>query len=173
MTMLKAGRMNEIVDEMLKTQLQVIALQKLRWRGAGQINIAKYTLYYSGNLEKTGLLGTGFMIRNEIKKSILSFEPYNERLCKIRIKGKFNILSITCTHAATEDKSDEGKEKSYEDLQIIYNKIPKHDIATIIGDLNTKIGKRTYIRELLVSIHYRRQQIEMDSGSVNLQLQIT
>ena len=33
MTMLKAGRMNEIAYEMLKTQLQVTALQELRWRG--------------------------------------------------------------------------------------------------------------------------------------------
>ena len=52
MTVLKAGGMNEIVDEMLKTQLHVIALQELRWRGAGQINKAKYTVYYNCNLEK-------------------------------------------------------------------------------------------------------------------------
>jgi hypothetical protein len=37
--MLKTGRMNEIADEMLKTQLQIIALQ-----GVGQINKNKYTL---------------------------------------------------------------------------------------------------------------------------------
>jgi len=30
MTMLKAGKMIEIADEMLKTQLQIIALQELR-----------------------------------------------------------------------------------------------------------------------------------------------
>jgi len=78
--MLKAGKMNEIVHEMLKTQLQIIALQELRWKGVGQINKTKYTLYYSCNIEKTGQLGNGFMIRNEIKKNILSFEPYNERL---------------------------------------------------------------------------------------------
>ena len=76
--------MNEIADEMSKTQLQVIALQELRWKGTGrQINKPTYTLYYSCNLEKTGQLGTGFMIQNEIKKTILSFEPYNERLCKL------------------------------------------------------------------------------------------
>jgi len=89
MTMLKLGKMNEIADEMLKTQLQ-----ELRWKGTGQINKPKYTLYYSCYPEKTGQMGTGFMIRNEIKKNILSFEPYNERLCKLRIKGKFNNLSI-------------------------------------------------------------------------------
>jgi len=35
MTMLKAGKMNEIADEMLKKQLQIIALQELRWKGFG------------------------------------------------------------------------------------------------------------------------------------------
>ena len=45
MTMLKAGKMNEIATEMLKTQLQIIALQELRWKGDRQINKTKlYTL---------------------------------------------------------------------------------------------------------------------------------
>jgi len=84
MTMLKAGKMNEIADEMLKTQLQITALQELRWKGVRKINKTKYTLYYSYcNLEKTGQLGTGFMIRNEIKKNMLRFKIYNERLCKL------------------------------------------------------------------------------------------
>jgi len=139
--MLKAGKMNEIADEMLKTQLQIIALQELRWKEVGQINKTKYSLYYSYNPEKTGQFGTGFMVRNEIKKNILSFEPYNERLCKLRIKGKFNNLSITSVHAPTEEKTDEEKEKFYEDLQIVHNKIPKHDIVIILGDINAKIGK--------------------------------
>jgi hypothetical protein len=52
MTMLKTGKMNEIGYEMLKTQLQIIALQELRWKGVGQINKTKYTLYYSCNPKK-------------------------------------------------------------------------------------------------------------------------
>jgi len=67
--MLKAGKMNEIADEMLKTQLQIIALQELRWKGVGQINKTKYTLCCS--IEKTGQLGTGFMIQT----------PEHNKLC--------------------------------------------------------------------------------------------
>ena len=81
------------------------------------------------------------MVQNEIKRNILSFEPQNERLCKLWIKGKSNYLSIISVHAPTEEKTDEGKEKFYEDLQIVHNKIPKHDIVTILGDLNAEIGK--------------------------------
>jgi len=50
--MLKAGKINEITDEMLKTQLQIIALQELIWKGIGQINKTKYTLYYSCNPDR-------------------------------------------------------------------------------------------------------------------------
>jgi exonuclease III len=81
------------------------------------------------------------MVLNEIKKNILSFESYNERLCKLQIKGKFNNSSIISVHAPTEEKTDEEKEKFYEDLHIVRNKIPKRDIVIILGDLNAKIGK--------------------------------
>jgi len=74
MTMLKTVRMNEFVDEMLKTQLQIIALRELRLKEVRQLNKKKYTFYYSCNPERTDQLGTGFMIRNEIKKNILSVE---------------------------------------------------------------------------------------------------
>ena len=74
------------------------------------------------------------MIRNEIKKKVLSFEPCNERLCKLRIKGKLKKLSTVSVRAPTEVKVEDEKEKFYGDLQKIHNKIPKHDIVIIMGD---------------------------------------
>jgi exonuclease III len=81
------------------------------------------------------------MVRNEIKKNTLSSEPYSERLRKLQIIGKSNNLSIISVHAPTEEKTDEEKEKFYEDLRKVHNKIPKHDVVIILGDLNAKIGK--------------------------------
>jgi hypothetical protein len=37
--------------------------------------------------------------------------PYNERLCKSRVTGKFNNLSLISVYAPTEDKMDEIKEQ--------------------------------------------------------------
>ena len=37
MTMLKPGKMKEIAEQMLHTQLQIIALQEVRWKGQGKI----------------------------------------------------------------------------------------------------------------------------------------
>jgi hypothetical protein len=34
-TMLKAGKMQEIADQILGSQIQIVALQEIRWRGHG------------------------------------------------------------------------------------------------------------------------------------------
>ena len=37
LTMLKPGRMQEVAEQILQTDLQVVALQEIRWEGQGQI----------------------------------------------------------------------------------------------------------------------------------------
>ena len=36
--MLKPGKLQELVDEIAKTQIEILALQEVRWPGKGQIN---------------------------------------------------------------------------------------------------------------------------------------
>jgi exonuclease III len=57
-----------------------------------------------------------------------------------KLKESLIIYLLISVHAPTEEKTDEEKEKFYEDLEIVHNKIPKHDIVIILGDLNAKIG---------------------------------
>ena len=35
--MLKPGRIKEVAEQILQTDLQVVALQEIRWKGQGQI----------------------------------------------------------------------------------------------------------------------------------------
>jgi len=46
-----------------------------------------YSLYYSGSSGKTAQAGTGFLLLKKMQNYVVGFEPYNERLCKLRIKG--------------------------------------------------------------------------------------
>jgi hypothetical protein len=64
MTILKPGKMHEIVDQMLKTQLQIVALQEIRWKESGKIKKKnEYSLYYSCAQQITRQLDTGFMVK--------------------------------------------------------------------------------------------------------------
>jgi len=132
--------MQEIAEQIQNTTLQIVALQEIRWKGYGHIRKKDYSLYYSCNTDTTGQFGTGFLVKKEIEKNILGFEPYNERMCKLRIKGKYHNLSLICVHAPTEDSDNTVKEQFFEDLQRIQDRIPKHDATILLGDMNAKIG---------------------------------
>jgi len=141
MTMLKSGKMNEIAEQMLSIQIHIIALQEIRWKGHGQIKKNMYSLYYSCSQQRMGQRGTGFMVRKEVEKNIMSFTPINERICILRLKGKFHHITLINVHAPTEEKMEEEKDKLHDDLQKTYKRAPKHDIVMILEDLNVKIGK--------------------------------
>ena len=67
MTLLKPGKLRELTDEIAKTQIEILALQEVRWPGKGQINTRDHTLYYSGTKEKTEQAGTGFLLKKKAK----------------------------------------------------------------------------------------------------------
>ena len=70
----------------------------------------------------------------------MRFEHVNDRLCWIRVRGKFNY-SIINAHAPTEDKDDEEKDKFYLELETVYSQCPRCDIKIVLGDFNAKVGK--------------------------------
>jgi len=110
MTLLKPGILQELVEEIAKTQIEILALQEVRWPGKGQINKKAYLFYYSGTKEKTGQAGTGFLLMKKTQKHIINFELHNERLCKLRVKGKYNNITLINAYATKEDKTEEIKE---------------------------------------------------------------
>jgi hypothetical protein len=61
-------------------------------------------------------------------------------LCKLRIKGKYDNLSLICVHAPTEHSNNTVKEQLFEDVQRIQDSIPKHDATVLLGDTNAKIS---------------------------------
>ena len=140
LTMLKPGKMQEIAEQIQNTSIQIVALQEIRWKGCGHIKKQNYSLYYSCNPDITGHLGTGFLVKKETEKNILGFEPYNDRICKLRMKGKYHNLSLLCVHAPTEDSDNIVKEQFFEELQKVQDRIPKHDVVILLGDMNAKIG---------------------------------
>ena len=83
-TMLKPGRMKEIMDEICKARVDVVALQEIRWQGQGRIDKKYFSLFLQWTQRKDGSLWDRiyYKCKNEEK---LSFEPLSDRLCKLRL----------------------------------------------------------------------------------------
>jgi endonuclease/exonuclease/phosphatase family metal-dependent hydrolase len=139
-TMLQVGKMMEIAEELLRYEIDITAIQEVRWKGSGEINKQHYTVYYSG-AEKQGAHGVGFIITKKMKNCCMGFEPINERICKLRLRGKFYNLTLISAYAPTEEAQDEVKEQFYEELNIVLEQVSKHDAVIVMGDFNAKVGK--------------------------------
>jgi len=144
---------NKLISEVPKISLYwystVLHYRRYDGKEQGRIDKPDYTLLYSGSEEKTGQLGTGFMMNKAMKGCILEFEPQSNRICKMRLKGKFRNITVISAHAPTNEKDDQEKESFYENLEDVYNRIPRYDMVIIIGDFNTKIGKQDYQQQVV------------------------
>jgi len=101
----------------------------------------KFTLYYSGDDVKQGYRGVGFTVSKKASRSVLGFSPICDRICTLRIKGKFHNITFVNVYVPTEDAEDETVDEFYETLQVVCDEIPKHDAIVTLGDFNAKLGK--------------------------------
>ena len=104
-------------------------------------------MFYSISNSKTGQAGTGFILLNNKQNYVTRIEPYNEGLCKLRIKDKYNIMLIN-VYAPTEDNAEETKEQFYDNLQYLVDRTPKSGTIIILGDVNAQLGKERLYKEV-------------------------
>jgi hypothetical protein len=146
-TLLQAGNMNAIVEEVERYKMDAVALQEIRWKGKGVIRKPKFTIYYSGNEDRQGNKGVGFIVSKKVNRSVLGFSPICERICTLRIKGKLHNITFVNVYAPTEDTKDKIVDEFYETLQSVYDELPTHDAVITLDDFNAKLGKEQIYRD--------------------------
>ncbi|XP_035780619.1 craniofacial development protein 2-like [Anopheles albimanus] len=156
-TLQRAGALNQLDDELAKLNMDLVALQEIRWLGSGVRNrrgSTRYDIYYSCHAEHH-ILGTGFAVGQRLKSDIIGFRAIDERLCTLRLRGRFSNISLINVHAPTEDKTEEEKDLYYGRLLRAIDQCPKYDVKIILGDFNAKIGRDPVYRQYtgLHSLH--------------------
>lgn len=155
-TMLVPGKMQEIGDELRRYNVNIAALQEIRWKGQGVIDKPEFTVRYSGS-DKQGQYGVAFMIMGKMRDNIIEYRPISERLAYLRIRAKPFNISLLNIYAPTEKARDEEKDRFYEKLEEELENIPKEDTQLILGDFNAQIGREEYLNQVAgeFTIHKR------------------
>jgi exonuclease III len=104
------------MGEIGKTRVDVVAVQEIRWQGQGRIDKKDFSVFYSGPKDRTGHYGTGFIINAKISICFLSFQPISDRLCKLRLRGKFRNITFISAYASTHDSPDAIKDEFYDQI---------------------------------------------------------
>lgn len=120
----------------------ITALQEIRWKGHGiKKDRSKHRcdIYYSGG-EKS-MYGVGFAVRGKARSCVMRWEPISERICLLRLRGKFQNFTLICVYAPTLAAKEDQSEAFYDNLDKVFGSIPDYDVKLVIGDLNAQVGK--------------------------------
>lgn len=105
------------------------------------------TLFYNGTNNGVRENDVGIIVHERLQRYPHEkvFEPVNDRICYILLKGNcFNIAVISC-YGPTEEKEDEIKDKFYEELEKVCNRLHRHSIKIFLGNFNVKITGKLFI----------------------------
>ncbi|CAH1105530.1 unnamed protein product [Psylliodes chrysocephalus] len=103
------------------------------------LDIQDYIIFTTGNQSRR--FGMGSLVHRNIKASVVNFKAVTEKLCKIQIKSGIQNITIVNFQAPTEETDEEIKDEFYEELEKVYDEIPKSHLKIIIEDANAKVGK--------------------------------
>lgn len=140
LSLYRLGGLQALLDQIDKYNIDLAAIQEIRWTGEGVLEKRHHTIYYSCH-EKKHIFGTGFVVKGKLRDRVIGFHPVNPRICRLRIKGKFYNFSLISCHAPTEAASDDEKDEFFDKLERSFDNCPKSDIKIILGDFNAQIGR--------------------------------
>lgn len=143
-TLLQVGKMDEINEQRKIYNIDILALQEVRWKDRGIIERKEYSLFYSGEV-KQGRNGTAFMVNKRLVTKVRDVQAVNGRISYIRISNQQAAVTIINAYAPTEDAEEENKLEFYEKLEETFDKIPRRDTVILVGDFNAMIGKESFV----------------------------
>ncbi|XP_039430127.1 uncharacterized protein LOC120413396 [Culex pipiens pallens] len=152
-----------LANELQPRNFDVVALQEvcleeeqvLDWPGRQTDS----RFFLSGGKDKK--LGTGFIVRGKMQDRVFGFTAISERMCKLRIRGRFFNYSIINVHCPHEEKTDDEKEAFYATLEEVYDGCPRQDVKIIIGDMNARLPRNGGQEHLLPSQGHPQSHLDI------------
>ena len=135
------GKLNIVQKEMKRLDVDVLGISEMKWTGSEHFRSANNTVMYSGhNTNRKN--GVGMIIKNQVSKSLIGYKEVNDRIIYIRVKA--HLVNITCVqvYAPTTSADTADIEDFYRNLHLALNEMPRKYVLILMGDWNSKIGKR-------------------------------
>jgi hypothetical protein len=81
------------------------------------------------------------------------------------VAGDIIILNV---HALTEDKTDDVKKRSYEELGCVFDKFPKYRMKILLEEFNAKVGREDILKQTIGNESLHEISIDNRIRVVNL-----
>ncbi|XP_072021774.1 craniofacial development protein 2-like [Amphiura filiformis] len=107
-------------------------------------------MLYTRGKDNSSTGGVGFLIRKDLASNVVSYKNQSDRVAQVIIKiSKRQTLKIIQVYLPTTIYPDEDVDAVYEEINELLNQ-DKANHTIIMGDFNTKVGKKTNSNETML-----------------------
>ena len=88
------GKLEVVKQEMVRVNVDILAISKLKWTGMGEFNSDDHCIYYCGQ-ESLGRNGVAITVNKTVQIAVLGCNLKNDRMISVHFQGKpFNVTVI-------------------------------------------------------------------------------
>ena len=131
------GKLDVVKAEMERTGINILGVSELKWKGEGHFTSGDHTVYYCG---KNWVTGVAFVVGQELSKSVLGYNPINDRIILLRLRAipvNITLIQVYCPTTAADEQEITT---FYRQLESTVNAVSSKDLLLILGDFNAKVG---------------------------------
>ena len=99
-----------------------------------------FGVYFSGKEEGRRASGVGFVVDKEASKAVLGYNPIDDRVMTLKLKGHPMNTTFLQVYAPTTEADEDKMDVFYSKVQEALDKINSKDVIIMMGDWNAKIG---------------------------------
>ena len=137
-----SGRAGEVADAMWRRRVDFCSVQETRWRGSrarwlGSMG-RRYKFLWQGS--EDGTAGVGVLVAEKWVDQILSVNRVNERIMLLKVVNGKNIMNIVSAYAPQVGRTEEEKDKFWDEAITVLSGIPPGEAVILGGDLNGHVG---------------------------------
>jgi hypothetical protein len=115
--------------ELFEDKSYLVGVEEIKWEGEPG---GKYTFFYIKGVENHEL-GTAFFVHKKIKSTVKRVKFVSDRMSYIILRGRWCHNIVLNVHAPTEDKINNVKDSLYEELERVFDKIPKYHMKILVS----------------------------------------
>jgi hypothetical protein len=116
LTVYKGGVMRNLEKVLQEYRMDITAIQEICWIGQRILERVYCTMYYSCQKSKHEF-GCGFVVNKKVKHLVMDFTLIDRRICVLRVRERFNNMSLICSSAPTEEKNGNIKDTFYDAVE--------------------------------------------------------
>ena len=109
------GKLEVVKQEMVRVNIDILGISKLKWTGLGEFNSDDHYIYYCGK-ESLRRNGVAIMVNQRVRNAVFGCNLKNDRRFSIRFQGKPFTITAIQVYALSSNAEEAEIEWFYEDL---------------------------------------------------------